>query len=389
MSVALASLRPRFNTPSSAIEMRQSPHAVKIGVPIIALNQNVNPVTDAHREKAWLSGQFERPIVSTNVSEYPPEQSDKLIKAMAGSYGVSEDTICITRGGDGAIEILTEIFCVAGDSILVSKPTFFSYEDYATKRDVKTIDVPLQENGMRYELNSEGILKKVQESKRPGHKENIKLVYICSPNNPTGTAFPEDQIVKLVRDLEKEGVVCVVDEAYIKIANKPSMSRRLSELENLITIHTASKELSAAGLRVGAYCCNDPKVVRAGREIPSFYNVSSPSLELALNYYDSTWNKINEESYADIRNMRAEQVDRLIELDGINIFEADDHAANFFLMKIQNMDAYLRGMAEHGIRVGNPAFFDFNDRVRVSIGLEEENQKFFDATAQTLEALRR
>lgn len=282
-----------------------------------------------------------------------------------------------------------EIYCNAGDSILVSKPTFFSYEDYASKRGVKTIDVPLQENAMRYELDSQGIIKKVQESKRPGNNEAIKLVYICSPNNPTATIFPEDQIVDLVTRLEKEGVVCVVDEAYIKIANKPSMSKRLSQLENLVTIHTASKELSAAGLRVGAYCCNDPTVVRAGREILSFYNVSTPSLELALDFYDKKWDAINEKSYASIRDMRASQIDRLIQLGGINVFEADDHAANFFLMQIENMDAYLHSIAQKGFRVGNPAFFDFKDRVRISIGLEEENQGFYEATFKTLNELRR
>lgn len=105
MSVASASLREKFTAPSSAIEMRKNPYAVGTTIPTIELNQNVNPVTEAFREKVWKQGLFKRPIVSTNVSQYPDEQSPKLIAAMARSYGVKEDTICITRGGDGAIEI--------------------------------------------------------------------------------------------------------------------------------------------------------------------------------------------------------------------------------------------------------------------------------------------
>ncbi len=374
MSILPELIQPHFHS-TGAIELRQSRFPIPEHVlERRKLNQNENPVTHHFREQAWQKGVKKPDLgVLLNTTSYSEPQDPRLLKALGRFYGVAEDHICITSGGDGAIERLTQMFCAPGDAIIVHNPTFFSYEDYASQYGAKTINVPLKENGLHYELDIEGIVQSVRKN-----KGKVKLVYICNPNNPTGTYFPEDQVVELVNRLREEAVACVVDEAYTKIAGKPSMSRYLEDFENLITIHTVSKELSAAGLRVGMMCCADPEIIKQARAALSFYTVSAPSTELCLEWLDPKYDNAVKNSYGEILDMRAGAIDELNAM-GIDVFERDPNAASFFLMRLRDMERTLPALATQGIQVGNPDFFDFKDRVRVSIGLAKDNQAFLRA----------
>jgi histidinol-phosphate aminotransferase len=204
------------------------------------------------------------------LNRYPDPRPAALVGALAGLYGVAPGAVLATRGSDDAIDLLVRAFCRAGqDAVLVCPPTFGMYAVAARLQGADVIEVPLRRN---FALDARAI----ETAVRPG----VKLVFLCSPNNPTGSTIPSRVVEALCRALHGHCVV-VVDEAYIEFAREAGLASRLGAHPNLVLLRTLSKAWGLAGARIGALLA-EPELVAILRALAPPYPLPSVATEAAL-----------------------------------------------------------------------------------------------------------
>jgi len=187
------------------------------------------------------------PVVGASCfNRYPAQQPPALINRLAGLYGVSTQQLMVGRGADEGIECLLRAFCEAGeDSILTCSPTFGYYKTCADVQGAGIVDVPLNDS---YQWDVPGI-------KKAAKPKSVKMVFLCSPNNPTGNSLTRDVILDICSSLSQ--TLIVVDEAYIEFSNQNSLADKIGETENLVVLRTLSKAY-ALGCFVSAPFCYKP-----------------------------------------------------------------------------------------------------------------------------------
>lgn len=216
---------------------------------LVRLNANENP---------WS------PSAATGAPElnrYPSPRPEELTRRLAAHYGVAADRLLVTRGSSEAIDVLIRSFCAAGrDGIVISPPTFGMYQVYAEIQGAAVRTVPLdREAGFRLDP------AKVLASWTP----SSRLLFVCSPNNPTGAVVPRDDLRQLCAGLAGRGVV-VLDAAYAEFADQDDSLALLDEFDNLLVLRTLSKALALAGVRCGSLI-GDPAIVEiVGRTLPPY-----------------------------------------------------------------------------------------------------------------------
>jgi histidinol-phosphate aminotransferase len=227
------------------------------------LNANENP---------W------RPVGDTTrdgLNRYPDPHPAALAARLAGSYGVATDQVLVTRGSSEAIDVLVRSFCRAGqDEIVICPPTFGMYEVYAQVQGAGIRRLPLRrEQG--YALPVDAILADWRSASR--------LVFVCSPNNPTGNQFPRADVIALCEGLAGRGVV-VLDAAYAEFAGDDPTVDLLARFEHVVVLRTLSKALGLAGVRCGILLGTPPLVAQLGGILPpySFPTASQEAVFAAL-----------------------------------------------------------------------------------------------------------
>jgi histidinol-phosphate aminotransferase len=195
-----------------------------------------------------------------------------LIERLAALYGVPAASVLATRGGDEAIDVLTRIYLRAGtDAILQCTPTFGMYQVAARIQGAGVTEIPLdREQG--WALDPERLLAAWQP--------HVKLVYLCSPNNPTANLLDEAALETLCRALDGKAIV-VIDEAYVEWSRAASLTRWLDRFSTLAILRTLSKAHALAGARVGALLAHPELIELAKRVIPP-YSLAQPAVEAAL-----------------------------------------------------------------------------------------------------------
>jgi histidinol-phosphate aminotransferase len=209
---------------------------------------------------------------AAGLNRYPEPQPEALLERLAEVYAVPERNILATRGSDEAIDVLSRIFLRAGqDAILQCSPTFGMYQVAARIQGAEVIDVPL-ERARGWRLNPERLLA--------AWTPRVKLVYLCSPNNPTANLLDEAAVETVCTALAGKAVV-VIDEAYIEWTEQPSATRRLPRHPTLAILRTLSKSHALAGARVGALIGPEP-LIEIGRRVIPPYCLAQPTIEAAL-----------------------------------------------------------------------------------------------------------
>lgn len=204
---------------------------------LIFLNANENPY-----ELPGLEG----------FNCYPKPQPPELARGYGELYGTAPENIIMTRGADEAIVTLTKILCEPEqDQIIINPPTFGMYKVDAHAMPAGVVEIPLIKADTTFFLNVDKIIRTAST-----HDLNIKMVFLCSPNNPTGTAFDPEDIARICVALEGKCAV-ILDETYADFSSKPSMVNKLSDHPNLIILRTLSKSYSMAGMRMGSMLCAD------------------------------------------------------------------------------------------------------------------------------------
>ncbi|NGP54266.1 histidinol-phosphate transaminase [Thioalkalivibrio sp. XN8] len=218
-------------------------------------------------ESSWRS---DWDATDDGLNRYPDPQPEALIHALAGLYGVAPGTVLVTRGSDDAIDLLVRAFCVAGeDAVLVCPPTFGMYAVAARLQGAGVVEVPL---GQNFSLAVDDVLAAA--------RRGVKLVFLCSPNNPTGSLVPARAVDNICRALHGHAVV-VVDEAYVEFSRQPGFADRLERHGNLVLLRTLSKAWGLAGARVGALLA-EPELVAILRALAPPYPLPSLATEAAL-----------------------------------------------------------------------------------------------------------
>jgi histidinol-phosphate aminotransferase len=206
------------------------------------------------------------------LNRYPEPQPQALLERLGLLYGVPQERVLATRGADEAIDVLSRVFLRAGaDSILQCAPTFGMYEVAARIQGAGMIEIPLnREQG--WSIDPDRLLA----SWTPG----IKLVYLCSPNNPTANLLATAALEQICTALDGKAIV-VIDEAYVEWSRAASLTRWLDRFQTLAILRTMSKAHAMAGARLGALLASPELIQLAKRVIPP-YSLAQPSIEAAL-----------------------------------------------------------------------------------------------------------
>ena len=242
---------------------------------ILALTPYSSARKEAKAGRVWLDANENplTPFASRPLfNRYPEPQPPDLIATLAGYYGTAAENILVTRGSDEGIDLLLRAFCRAGqDAILITPPTYGMYAVSAAIQHARVAAVPLLAE-KNFALDADAVLAAATP--------DVKLVFLCSPNNPTGALLDRAEVLRLTRALFGRAVV-VVDEAYLEFAGRPSLVAELAANPNLIVLRTLSKAFGLAGVRCGVTLAS-PALIGVLQKIIAPYPVPTPVLQAAL-----------------------------------------------------------------------------------------------------------
>jgi histidinol-phosphate aminotransferase len=300
-----------------------------------------------------------------NLNRYPDPLQIKVKEKIGKIKGIPVNNIFLGNGSDEAIDLLMRIFCVPGkDNIIILPPTYGMYEVCAAMNDVAVKRVPLTKE---FQPDLDGIAEAIDAF--------TKLIFVCSPNNPTGNSMERAAIEVILNNFE--GLV-VIDEAYINYAKQKTFIPELVEYPNLVILQTLSKAWGLAGLRLGMAFAGKP-VIDLFNKIKYPYNISIAAQEIALQALDNIsqvndWTKttvIQREWLGnELRSFSFTQ----------SIYNSD---ANFLLVKMKNARGIYEWLSGLGIIVRDRSKVILCDEcLRITVGTPEENQQLLKALTE-------
>ncbi|MEZ8193811.1 MULTISPECIES: histidinol-phosphate transaminase [Vibrio] len=292
----------------------------------------------------------------SRLNRYSECQPKALIEAYAAYAGVKPEQTLTSRGADEGIELLIRAFCEPGeDAILFCPPTYGMYAISAETSGVEQKTVPLTQD---WQLDINGI---------ESNLESVKLVFVCSPNNPTGNVIKRADIVRLL-EMTKDKAIVVMDEAYIDFCPEVSTVDLLEQYPNLAILRTLSKAFALAGLRCGFTLANK-EIIDVLLKVIAPYPVPVPVAEIAIQALSESGLARAKFQVLDLNANRAYLQAGLMTIAGIEIFEG---WGNYLLVKFSDGDALFKAAWEKGIILRNSPI---KDCVRISIGNREECEK--------------
>lgn len=327
------------------------PYAAAVQVDdTIRLNANEAPWTSR-------SDRFRRPL-----NRYPEIRPARLRAALADRYGCAEQQLLVTRGTSEGIDLLLRVFCRAGqDSILTTAPTFSMYQHYADVQDARVIEV-VASGDNDFAIDIDELLGRCDTS--------TKIIFICSPNNPTGTTIPRQDLLRLLVERGDQSAI-VVDEAYIEFADERSVVELLAQYENLIVLRTLSKALAFAGARCGSVI-GPATTIGMLDAVQAPYALATPVVECVENALQAE-NLDEADRWA--RQIAAER-ERLMHALGTHpiVRKIWPSSANFFLLEVDAIGALLQQSNRDRILL---RYFGgaLDNCVRITVGSPEENDR--------------
>lgn len=311
------------------------------------------------------------------LNRYPQPQPAALTQRLAQIYAVDEDQLLVGRGSDETIDLLVRGFCRAErDAVLISPPTFGMYRVSAQLQGARLIEVPLRSE-QDYAVDAAEIISRAQV-------EPVKLVFVCSPNNPTGQLANRDDVLRIADALRDRALV-VVDEAYVEYARSASYSEALDGRDNLLVLRTLSKAFGLAAARIGCLL-GERSIIAFLRGLMAPYPLPQPSVGAALQALDPALDAPRAAQIAATIEQRerlrtALQSHPLVQ----RIWPSD---ANFLCVRWNDSAAVARDLADRGIIVRDLSRYPGLDNcLRLSIGSRAENQTLLDALAAIASAL--
>ena len=295
-------------------------------------------------------------------NRYPDPYQKQLKEKLAFVKQIAANQIFIGNGSDECIDILFRTFCEPGkDNIIICPPTYPMYEVSANINDIAVQKAPLLSD---YQLNVAHIEQLVNE--------HTKIIWICSPNNPTGNSLDRIDIETILNHFD--GIV-LIDEAYINFSKQKSFVQSLIDYPNLVVLQTLSKAWGLAGLRLGM-CFANPEIIGYMNKVKAPYNINIVTQELALQALEEV-GQVNDmiKLLVDMRNALAQVIASMPNV--IQVFPSD---TNFLLVKIPHARKLYEFLMSKGIIVRDRSALELcEDSLRITVGTEQENTLLVDA----------
>ena len=294
----------------------------------------------------------------TPYNRYPDPLQLQVKEKISALKGVSVENIFLGVGSDEPIDLLYRIFCEPQkDNVVALEPTYGMYAVCADINNVEYRTVSLKEN---YQFSADDLLAATDE--------NSKIIWLCSPNNPTGNALETAEIEKVLKNFS--GIVAV-DEAYIDFSSQPSFLKVLKEYPNMVVLQTFSKAWGSAGVRLGmAFASED--IIKIFNKVKYPYNVNVLTQRYAIKLLDN-FSQVEKKVKAILKN-REKLEKQLVKIKCIKEVYPTD--ANFILVKTIDSDAIYKYLIEKGIVARNRNGITLCDNcLRITVGTAEENKQ--------------
>lgn len=320
---------------------------------------NLEPYTCARNEytgeaRAWLDANENSRIDGFN--RYPDPLQIEVKKKLGAMRGVAVDRIFLGVGSDECIDIIYRVFCRPGvDNVVAIEPTYGMYSVCSAINDVEYRRVKLHDD---FSLDAEALFNAVDE--------NTKVMWICSPNNPTGNSFPLDELKNIASRFDG---ILAVDEAYVDFSDAGSMVDALDDYPNLIVMQTFSKAWASAALRLGIAFAS-AEIISVFNNVKYPYNINILTQRQALKVLDEA--PMIKSVVKELIASRDNLADRLLGLDCVKKVHPSD--ANFLLVEVGDASAMYEFLKEHGVIVRNRSKVTLcGNCLRITVGTEEEN----------------
>ncbi len=330
--------------------------------------------TEALQGEVWLNANesaWANPADSKATSRrYPDPQPAALRKALAGLYSCDEDQLLIGRGSDEAIDLLVRALCNPGkDAVVITPPVFGMYAVCARLQNAPVIEVALQDG-------VDGFAPDLGAVARTAIEGDAKIVFICSPSNPSGSAIPLDAIEQLAARLQGRSLV-VVDEAYGEFSDTPSATTLLTSQPNIAVLRTLSKAHALAAARIGVVIA-DPALIEILRRCQAPYPVPTPCAELALAGLSPAARTETENRVALVKSERTRLHVALASMPQVLRVYASQ--GNYLLVRFRDAERAFRGLLAAGVVVRDQrAAPQLGDALRITVGSPEQNDRVISA----------
>ncbi|MBT8100542.1 MAG: histidinol-phosphate transaminase, partial [Gammaproteobacteria bacterium] len=298
---------------------------------------------------------FQRPL-----NRYPEIRPTRLRAVLAQRFGAAPENLLVTRGTSEAIDLLIRAFCVAGrDNIVTTRPSFSMYRHYAAVQGADVIEVGTHRD-RNFQVDADDVLAASNDATR--------LIFLCTPNNPTGTSIDQKTIVEIL-DQTQQRCAVVVDEAYIEFSSATSMANLLATYDNLIVLRTLSKALAFAGARCGAVI-GPADVIDMLDAIQAPYALATPVVECVEKALEQQWLDEAKRRVKDIVSERQRVANALNEFSFVNRLWPSD--ANFVLVAVDSAADIMLAARDAGLLLRHFGG-ELDDCLRITIGNQDEN----------------
>ncbi|KAJ1557040.1 histidinol-phosphate transaminase [Nowakowskiella sp. JEL0078] len=325
----------------------------------------------------------------SNLNRYPDPYQLEIKQQLCRLRGISTpEHFFLGVGSDESIDLSFRIFCTPGkDKCLITPPTYGMYAVSAQTNDVGIVKIPLEFEDGKFQLRVDEILETLEQDKA------IKIVFICSPGNPTGTLISKQDIRRIL-DFESYKGIILVDEAYIDFSTDGSVASWVEEYPNLIVIQTLSKAFGMAGIRLGIAIAS-PDVAAIFNKTKAPYNISTPTSLLARAALSSDGISCMEDYRSKILTQRSKLISTFGQIQGVGCILGGNHA-NFILVQIVDADRTPSNFIAYSIykilaeELGVVVRFRGSELgcegcLRVTIGTAQENEYLIKMWKQAYE----
>lgn len=304
---------------------------------------------------------------AAGLNRYPEPQPPALVQGLARLYGVAPNQVLVGRGSDEAIDLLLRVYCRAGvDNVIICPPTFGMYAVAARIQGAEVRAVPLRADA-GFALDEQALLARVDE--------NTKLVFVCSPNNPTANVVQPEQLLRIARALAPRALL-VVDEAYIDFAPVESLCRWLDEVPGLAILKTLSKAHGLAGARVGALLAA-PEVIALARKVIPPYAITELTVEAVAPLLEADAVSRMRARVSALLRERARLAAGLARSPLISRVWPSD--ANFLLVDSTDPAEVLSRVRRAGLIIRDVRQGALPQSLRISVGTPEQNDRVLES----------
>lgn len=333
---------------------------------VIKMASNENPLGPGKKAVKAMQDAVAR------VHLYPDGNTYYLKKELAQKIGITEENIIIGNGSDEILKMLGETFLNDDDECIMANPTFSEYSFVANLMNARVVEVPLK--------NFYHDLTKMKEAINP----KTKMIFICSPNNPTGTIVTKQELDRFFEGLP-ENIIVVLDEAYYEYADSPDYHNSLDYLrlgKNVIILRTFSKIYGLGGLRIG-YGLAKKEMIDLLNRVREPFNVNQIAQVAALASL-----KDQEHVEASLRTNKEGKEFLINRFKAMGLFYVPTQANFIFLQIGVNSRDFFQEMLKEGVIIRTGDIFGLPDFIRVTIGTLQQNQRFIEAAVRVLDKLK-